>query len=132
MIVGEQLLTTNNFLLYAAQHYNNPSCRDIDEFAEDLRRIKYTKKLITRAIESGDLKTRLILNHIIVLNNVFEPMVLCRIMYLKMQEYMPYLKPFFIYLNIYQPKIYNVKKEGVIDLDNIPMDERIIEDLRKF
>ena len=126
------LLTSENFLIYAAQHYNNLSCRDTEEFMEDLRRIKYVKKLTTRYIESGDLKERLILNHLIVLNNVFEPMVLCRILYLKMEEYQKYLKPFLIYMNIYQPRLYNVKKMGIIEMDNIPMDQKIVEALRKL
>jgi len=126
------LLTSGNFLLYAAKHYNNISCRDMEEFHEDLRRIKYIKKLTTRYIESGELKERLILNHLIVLNNVFEPVVLCRLLFLKMEEYMTYLKPFLIYMNVYQPRLYNVKKDGIIDLESIPMDQRIVEALRKL
>ena len=63
-----------NFLLYAAKHYDNPQCYDTVEFYDDLKRIKYIKRLINRYIEEGDLKERLILNHIIILNNVFGPL----------------------------------------------------------
>ncbi len=126
------ILTNANFLIYAATHYDNPNCRSTEEFNEDLRRIKYVKKLTTRYVESGDLKERLILNHLIVLNNVFAPMILCRMLYLKMEEYQKYLKPFLVYMNIYQDRLYDVKKKGIIDLSLIPMDETIIEALRKL
>ena len=58
-----------NFLLYAAKHYDNPQCYDTVEFYDDLKRFKYIKRLLNRYVEEGDLKERLILNHIIVLNN---------------------------------------------------------------
>ena len=64
-------LTDHNFLLFCAQHYDNSRYISTEEFVEDLNRIKYIKKLITRYVENGDLKERLILNHIIVLYNVF-------------------------------------------------------------
>ena len=126
------ILTDRNFLLYIAQHYNNPNCHDTKEFLEDARRIKYIKKLITRKIEKGNLKTRLILNHIIVLSNVFPVEALSRILYLKMKNYFPYVKPFLIALSIYQPKIYNINSEAVINLDNIVMNQDIIDDLRRI
>lgn len=125
-----ELLTDKNFLLYAAKHYHNVHCTSVEEFLEDLKRIKYIKKLLTRYIETGELKERLILNHIIILNNVLSSEALSRILYLKLESYMKYLKPFLILLNIYNEKMYNIKKEGIIDLTNIPMDQKIIERLR--
>ena len=62
-------LTNDNFLLYTASHYINAQYSSTEDFIEDLNRIKYIKKLITRYIEGGELKERLILNHIIILNN---------------------------------------------------------------
>ena len=62
-------LTEKNFLLFCASHYDNPQYYNTEDFMEDLNRIKYIKKLITRYVEKGELKERLILNHIIVLNN---------------------------------------------------------------
>ena len=64
------ILTEKNFLLFCAKHYDNP-VSDSEEFFEDLNRLKYVKKLITRYIDNGELKERLILNHIIILNNCF-------------------------------------------------------------
>ena len=64
-------LTDKNFKLFAAQQYNNPECTDVEEFKNDLSRFKYLKRLLTRYEEHGELQERLILNHIIVLYNVF-------------------------------------------------------------
>ncbi len=125
-----QILTTKNFLIYAAQHYENPTCQSTEEFQEDLRRIKYIKKLITKYIESGELKERLILNHLIVLSNVYKPIPLCRILFLKMEEYMKFTKPFLMFIGVWQERLYNIKKEGIIDTSLIPMDQLIIEKLR--
>ena len=126
-----QILTSKNFLIYAAQHYDNPTCQSTDEFQEDLRRIKYIKKLITKYIETGDLKERLILNHLIILSNVYKPIPLCRILYLKMEEYMKYVKPFLMFMGVWQETLFNIKQEGPIDTSLIPMDQTIINTLRK-
>ena len=64
-------LTNKNFKLFAAQQYSNPECTDVEEFKNDLSRFKYLKRLLTRYEEHGELQERLILNHIIVLYNVF-------------------------------------------------------------
>jgi len=123
-------LTDDNFVIYAAKHYDNPHCLSTDEFLEDLKRIKYIKKLLTRYIENSDLKERLILNHLIVLNNLFGAEHLCRILYLKMRLQFKYLKPFLLMMNILPEKMYNIKDEKIIEIDMIPMDDRIIEVLR--
>jgi hypothetical protein len=123
-------LTNENFLIYAAKYYDNPQCHSTEEFLEDLKRIKYVKKLITRYTENDDLKERLILNHLTILCNVFGPEALCRILYLKMKVQFRYIKPFLIMLNILPDKIYNVKNENIIDTNLIPMDDHIIKALR--
>lgn len=125
-------LNNDNFFIYAAKHYDNPQCHSTEEFVEDLRRIKYIKKLVTRYIETGELKERLILNHIIVLSNVFKADVLCRILVLKMRNELKYIKPFLLLLNILQDRVYNVGKESVLFFDLIPMDQKIVEALRKI
>lgn len=126
------ILTDKNFLLYCASVYDNPSCRNTKEFLEDLRRIKYIKKLITRYIESGNLKERLILNHLIVLSNVFPPEHLCRILYLKMELQMKYLKPFLVMMGVLTKYINNIKETNVIDTDLIQLDQGIVDRLRKI
>jgi hypothetical protein len=125
-------LTDENFLLFCAKHYDNSKYVSTEEFYEDLARIKYIKKLITRYIQDDDLKERLILNHIIVLNNCFGPEALNKILYLKMKEQMKYIKPFLVMLNILPEKIYNVNNELIIDTNLIIMDQEIIKRLRNL
>ena len=64
-------LTEKNFEAYAVRHYNNPQCLSIDEFYEDLARFKYVKRLLRKYLETGDIKERLVLNHLIAIYNVF-------------------------------------------------------------
>lgn len=123
-------LTDDNFLIYCAKHYDNPQCHSTEEFLEDLKRIKYIKKLITRYIESDDLKERLILNHLTILCNVFGAEHLCKILYLKMKEQFKYVKPFLLLLNILPERIYNINGESTVVMDIIEMDNNVITALR--
>ena len=125
-------LTDNNYLLFCAKYYLLDRYHDDQEFLEDINRIKYIKKLITRYVENNDLRERLILNHIVILNNVFGPEILHKILYLKLKSQMRYVKPFLVALNILQDRIFNVGEETVVYLDEIPMDPVIIERLRKL
>jgi len=124
-------LSDDNFLIYCARYYDNPQCHSTEEFIEDLKRIKYIKKLITRYVDSGELKDRLILNHLIILYNVFGAEHMTRILYLKMRGQFKYIKPFLILLGVLPEKIYNIKEEAVINTDIIPMDDVIVQSLRK-
>lgn len=124
-------LNDENFLLYAAKHYDNPHCFDVDEFYEDINRFKYIKRLFNRYEESGDLKERLILNHIIILYNVFGIQATTRMLFLKLEGYYHYLKPFLILLN-YMPEIVkNIKGSNILNY-NIGLDQKIVDKLRKI
>jgi len=101
-------LDETNFLLYCAKYYDNPQCFDTLEFYDDLKRIKYIKRLFNKYIESGDLKERLILNHIIVLCNVFGPVHASRILFFKLKNFYPQLKPFLEILGYMPEKINNI------------------------
>jgi hypothetical protein len=125
-------LNDSNFIMYAMKHYDNPQCCSIDEFNEDINRFKYIKKLITRYVETGDLKERLILNHLIVLNNVFGAGPLVRMIFLKLDKHLMYIKPFLILLSILPTRVYGIRNEKVIETDAIPMDPTIIEVLRNL
>ena len=78
-------LDETNFLLFAAKHYDNPQCFDTIEFYEDLNRFKYIKRLLNKFKETGDLKDRLIFNHLTVLFNVFGAEACVRMLFLKLQ-----------------------------------------------
>ena len=126
-------LNEKNFLLYAMKEYNNPQCVDVDEFNDDLKKIKYIKRLLNQYISEGVLKERLLLNHIIVFFNVFSTKAATRILFYKMEEeFWPMLKTFLFYLN-YMPedKIESINGREIIVTD-ILMDQGIIDSLRQF
>lgn len=127
------VLSENNFLLYAAAHYNNPQCYDIEEFNEDLKRFKYIKRLLNKYIEYGDIKERLILNHIIALNNVFDPSIIAKMLFVKLDGYEEYLLPFLTLLGCLPKVIYGVgPKNKTILTDKISSDKLIENKLKKL
>ena len=116
-------LNRRNFELFASQNYNNPECLDIEEFKEDLARFKYLKRLLRRYEIADDLQIRLILNHIIVLYNVFGIESANRMVWYKIEsEHWTYIKPFLVFLN-YLP---------VDEKVEIPLDPLIVDLLRKL
>jgi len=122
-----------NFLLYAARHYDNPQCYDTIEFYDDLKRIKYIKRLLNRYHEEGDLKERLILNHITILCNVFGPQATTKMLFLKCKGMEQYLKSFLIFLNLLPEKVENIGVENkTIHTKDIVADEKILNELRKI
>ena len=121
-------LNENNFILFAMNHYDNPQCHSLEEFDEDLKKFLYLKKLLTRYKKDGDLKDRLILNHIIVLYNVFGQNATRMLFYKVDKEYWDVLVTFLLYLG-YMPE---TLPEYNIILSDIKLDEKIIAVLRKL
>lgn len=114
-------LNDDNFMLYAMKSYDKPNCI-MSEFEEDFKRIKYVKRLIKRYKITGELKERLILNHIIVLTNVFgvEPAV--RMLFYKIDESDYHtLKTFLLFLN-FMPRYINGIKGRYINSADISVD----------
>jgi|DEB19_MinimDraft_2_1074335.scaffolds.fasta_scaffold10067_3 hypothetical protein len=124
-------LNEANALIYAAKHYDNPHFFDTIEFYEDLNRFKYLKKLFGRYEETGELNERLVLNHLTVIYNVFGVEASTKLLFLKMDNYGSYLKPFLLLLNYCPEIIYNVSGR-VIRTSDIVMDQKIVDKLRKI
>ena len=124
-------LTEENFLVYCAKVYDNPGMTSTEEFIEDLDRIKYIKKLITRYTETGELKERLILNHLITLHNCFNEH-LAKILFVKAEKQFHLIKPFLILINALPEEINNVGSHKKIYTDVIPLDNNIVTALRKI
>lgn len=92
-------LNEDNFLLFAIKHYDNPNAMTKDDFFEDLKRFKYIKRLLKRYDKTGVLKTHLLLNHIIVVYNIFGDAA-TPILFFKIEnQYWKYLKSFMLFLN---------------------------------
>lgn len=125
IINDDEPLTRDNFLLYCAKHYDGRFCSSTEDFYADLNRIKYIKKLLTRYEQSKILKERLILNHIIVLNNVFGPEATSRILYFKLRSQFHLVKPFLLLLSILPKYMHNINGEYLIDTDLLEADQFI-------
>lgn len=113
----------DNFMIFAAKHYYNPTCIDVEEFYEDLNRFKYVKRLLNRYIETGNLSERLILNHLIVIFNAFDIKPALKMLEHKLDEkHWPIVKPFLVFLR-------HIANDQYVE---IVMDKKVIEALRKI
>ena len=125
-------LNDDNFLMYAMREYSNVQCTDIEEFYDDLKKIKYIKRLFNVYKNNGQLKERLILNHFIIFYNVFTVQAGTRILFYKIEkDFWPMLKTFLIYLDRMPDKIDSIRGE-VILASNIQLDDGIISRLRSI
>ena len=116
-------ITSDNVLMFAIRNYTNPHCEGEKEFEDDLKRFKYIKRLLRKYYDTGILKERLLLNHIIVLNNVFSMEAATTLLLYKIQPtYWPALKSFLIFLNSISDN----------ELENIEHDNDVLETLGKI
>jgi hypothetical protein len=125
-------MTEDNFLLCAMKSYDNPSCGGMEEFKEDLNRVKYVKRLLNRYIKTGNLKERLILNHLIIFYNVFETTMATKMLFFKLSDVAhPALKTFLSYLSLMPERIEGISEQDILDSD-IPIDFSVAQHLRKI
>ena len=123
-------LTNDNIVLYAVKFYDNPACRGVHEFNEDLDRIKYIKRLFKRYMTKGVLKERLILNHIIVLYNVFGVESATRILFFRLEpDLWPVLKTFLVFLNFMPERIRGIEGKDIFSSD-VALDNHLVTILR--
>ena len=116
-------LTNKNFLVYAMKSYNNPHCMDLEEFQEDLKRIKYIKRLLKKYLETGQLRSRLIINHVVVLYNVFGAEATKNMLFFKVEvDMLQSLKTFLVFLNY-------MRDDEKVD---ITLDQYIVKELREL
>tara|TARA_Y100000780_G_scaffold210779_1_gene209273 strand:- start:35 stop:403 length:369 start_codon:yes stop_codon:yes gene_type:complete len=114
-------LTPDNIMMFAMKYYDNPSCVDRKEFLDDMKRFKYLKRLFRKYDTSGTLKVRLILNHIIVLANVFGVDASSTLLFFKIEKkHWSTLKTFLVYLH-YMPEN---------DMKDIATDVKVLKELR--
>lgn len=121
-------LNESNFLLYAMHHYDNTQCYSLVEFEDDLKKFLYLRKLISRYKNNGDLKERLILNHIIVLYNLFGDATTKMLFYKVDENCWDILTTFLVYLD----RMPEVLPDYGIILSEVVLDEKVISTLRKI
>ena len=126
-MVSEKL-NESNFLVYAMHHYDNPQCHSLQEFEEDIKKFLYLKKLLSRYKNYDELRERLILNHIIVLYNIFGEAATRMLFYKIDKSCWDVLVTFLVYLDRMPAEL---PEYGII-LSDIVLDETIISTLRKI
>ena len=99
MLIDE--LNESNYILFAIKHYENPSSMTREDFDEDMKRFKYLKRLLKRYVRGGSLRTHLIINHLIILYNVFGEAATPLIFFKMEREYWSLIKTLLLYLNKY-------------------------------
>ena len=118
-----ETINADNVVMYAIRHYDNPQCEGEKEFEDDLKRFKYIKRLLRKYYDTGILKERLLLNHLIVLTNVFGTTALTSLLLHKIQkEYWSTLKSFLIYLNTITDE----------ELSEVEINKEVLDALRKL
>ena len=122
-------LTNDNILLYAAKAYDKPNCI-MSEFKEDMKRFNYLKRLFKRYRKVGELREQLVLNHLVVICNVFGPEVATRILFFKMaKDDYSALKTYLLFLSCMPERVKGIKGHDIISSE-IPVDMRIADILR--
>ena len=116
-------ITNENVIMFAIKHYDNPQCEGEKEFYDDMKRFKYIKRLLRKHKDTGILKERLLLNHIIILNNLFGAEACVTLLLFKIhKEYWETLKSFLLFLNM-------IRED---ELNNVIENKFVLEILRKL
>ena len=118
-------LTEDNYVLFAIKYYDNPSAVTKEDFLDDLRRFKYIKRLINKYLKNGEVKLHLLLNHIIIVYNVFNEAATPLLFYKMDKEYWSIIKSIMIFLERY-PEV------ETDTLKRIPINEQIIKELKSL
>jgi len=122
-------LTNDNILIYAVKAYDKPNCI-MSEFKEDMKRFNYLKRLFKRYRKIGELREQLVLNHLVVICNVFGPEVATRLLFFKMsKDDYSALKTYLLFLSCMPERVKGIKGHDIISSE-IPVDMTIADILR--
>lgn len=124
-------MTNDNVLMYAIKAYDKPNCI-MSEFQDDMKRFNYLKRLFQRYRKYNELREQLVLNHLIVLYNVFGPEVATRLLFYKMsKEDYSALKTYLLFLSCMPEKVRGIKGQEIVSSE-ISVDMQIAETLRQI
>jgi len=125
-------LNEKNYVHFAMKYYDNLQCTSIEEFNEDLNKIKYVKRLFNRFLDTGELWIHLIMNHLIVIYNVFENEAATRMLFFRVERrFYSILKPFLLFMNRLPKVVRGIDGNNIIT-NEIPLNEMTIKELRKI
>jgi len=124
-------LNNENIMIYATKAYDKPNCI-MSEFKEDMKRFNYLKRLFKRYRKLGELREQLVLNHLVVLSNVFGPEVSTRLLFFKMaKDDYSALKTYLLFLSCMPDRVRGIKGHDIISSE-IPVDMTIAQTLRNL
>lgn len=124
-------LNSDNIMLYAVKAYDKPNCI-MSEFKDDMKRFNYLKRLFKRYRSLGEVRERLVINHLVVLCNVFTPEIATRLLFYKMakEDYSP-LKTYLTFLSVMPERVKGIKGKDIVSSD-IPLDNKLVKILREI
>jgi hypothetical protein len=122
-------LNEDNFLIYAIKNYHSPGSLGMKDLEDDLKRFKYVKRLLSRYKKTGEVSERLVLNHLVVIYNVFGDAATDMLFYKLDTEYWSDLKTYLVYLH--RMPLETVVSPGIRETD-IPLNQELIQVLRKL
>ena len=123
-------LNEKNYVHFAMKYYDNLQCTSIEEFNEDLNKIKYVKRLFNRFLDTGELRIHLIMNHLIVIYNVFENEAATRMLFFRVERrFYSILKPFLLFMNRLPKVVRGIDGNNIIT-NEIPLNEMTIKEFR--
>jgi len=124
-------LSSENIMLFAVKSYDKPNCI-MSEFKEDMKRFNYLKRLFYRHRKVGEIKQQLIMNHLMVLYNVFGVEAATRLLFYKIaKEDYPALKTYLLFLSCMPERVKGIKGHDIISSE-IPVDMKIANILREI
>jgi hypothetical protein len=124
-------LTEENFEFFCIKHYDDPNCLGVEEFKEDVLRFKYLNRLLNKYEETGEMNENLILNHFVILYNLFNDAATNMLFYRIAEKHWPILVPFLIYINRMPSEVYVTPNRTIKDSD-ILIDMNVVKKLRAF
>ena len=125
-------INDDNIDLYCIKHYDNPQCISIEDYNNDMRRFKYIKRLLNQYANGNEIKIRLLVNHIIMIYNIFDLQSATRILFYKLpEEHWSVLKTILIFLNRMPKIVYGINNTNLISSD-IQIDNVIANQLREI
>jgi len=125
-------ISENNIELYCMKYYDNPQCIGTEDYRDDMKRFKYLKRLLNHYLTTHELKQRLILNHLIMIYNLFDNEAATRILFYKIDENSwQVLKPFLIYLKRMPKIVRSIRSKDIRETDII-LDQNVVKQLRSL
>jgi hypothetical protein len=118
-------LNEDNYILFAIKYYDNPQAVTKEDFFEDLNRFKYIKKLLRKYVKTKDLKINLLINHFIIVFNVFGDASIPLLFYKIEEELWSSMKTFLFFLN-------RIPEYPKSFLDEIPIDDVCLKELNSI